>query len=112
MAGQHVAHLEVRKILGLDTECDLAVEAETDETSRAIVALRDQLLAEHLGTTVEAVQAAEERSGSLIRTIEALNTGARGLHLHEPNSGSEEPLPGTALLDPDEPFDLNYLWRG
>jgi len=40
--------------LGLDTECDLAVEARPDdprapELRRAILAVRDTLLAEHLG---------------------------------------------------------------
>ena len=34
--------------IGLDSECDLAIEATTDEMKSTIVRLRDRLLAEHL----------------------------------------------------------------
>src|SRR4029434_6054509 len=39
--------------MGLDTECDLAVEAEEPATGNSIAYLRNRLLAEHLGVSPE-----------------------------------------------------------
>ena len=44
-----------RRSLGFDTECDLGFEAETDEHRRQLGAMRDRLLAEHLGTSAASV---------------------------------------------------------
>lgn len=38
-----------RRSMGFDTECDVALLAETAADRRAVTALRDDLLAEHLG---------------------------------------------------------------
>src|SRR5690606_36280933 len=49
--------------MGIDTECDLAVESEGDPRARrAIARLRERLLAEHLGTTEEAVARARAQA--------------------------------------------------
>lgn len=63
--------------MGLDTECDLALEApfgreEGREARRAIADVRNNLVAEHLGVAPESVAAELRRSGSLVRTIETL----------------------------------------
>lgn len=99
--------------LGLDTECDLAIEAETPETAEAITALRNRLLAEHLDTTEAAVAAAVARCGGLIPAIESLNVKPRGLRRFaaEDRDGPAEPITGTAVLDPEEPIDLDMLRR-
>lgn len=89
---------------GLDTECNIAVEAHTPAHRRAIAALRDRLLGEHLDVPAEEVAAAI-REGSLVAAIDRLNTQPRGLRpfaLHP--KGGTSPLPGTALLDPSRPF--------
>ncbi|MDQ7783447.1 MAG: VTT domain-containing protein [Desulfomonilaceae bacterium] len=66
--------------MGLDTECDLAMEALGDDRIRkAIRGLRNRLLAEHLGTTPEAVQRRHEQHKSLIRAIEHLRGDDRTL---------------------------------
>ena len=45
-----------RRSMGMDTECDLAVEAGGDARVRAgIRRIRDRLIAEHLGMAVDAV---------------------------------------------------------
>jgi phosphatidylserine/phosphatidylglycerophosphate/cardiolipin synthase-like enzyme len=73
--------------LALDTECDLAVEAGgRPDLARGIGALRDDLLAEHLGSTERTVREAIRARGSLIAAIEALRGGPRTL----------EPLPEPA----------------
>ena len=98
--------------LGFDTECDLAIEAQDRATAEAIARLRDTLLAEHLGRPVQEVAQAASTHG-LIGAIERLNHGDRRLvpFRIEPDSGSKEPIPGTPLLDPTEPPDLDYVGR-
>ena len=59
--------------MGLDTECDVLVEAEDDPAiARAIRAIRHDLMAEHLGVTPEQVARVEAGTGSLHATIDAL----------------------------------------
>jgi len=97
--------------IGLDTECDLAVEATNDDMRRAIAGLRDRLLAEHLDTDEEAFsKAVAEASGSLITAIERLNVKKRHLQGFRAmfDDGPADPAVGTALLDPLEPFEP--LW--
>jgi phosphatidylserine/phosphatidylglycerophosphate/cardiolipin synthase-like enzyme len=98
--------------LGLDTECDLAIEAADAASRSAIAGLRNTLLAEHLGRSPEEVGHAVAQQG-LISAIERLNPGTGRLRSYriDPEEGSKEPLPGTALLDPAEPLDLDYLGR-
>lgn len=100
--------------VGLDTECDLAVEATDGAASRAIASLRERLLAEHLGTSPEMVARAVTAEDSLIRAIERLNRNPRGLRIFaaQVDNGPTDPFPGTDLLDPEEPFEPLRLLRG
>ena len=92
--------------LGLDRECDLALEAEgRSDVSLAIARLRTRLLSEHLGVAPERFDGVRrECGGSLIRAIEALRHGPRTLAPLEPKAV------GTAWLvlpvDPAEPAEL------
>jgi hypothetical protein len=65
--------------MGLDSECDLAIDAGDDAALRVRVrAVRDRLLGEHLGQPPERVAEEMARSHSLIRVIESLSgAGAR-----------------------------------
>jgi phospholipase D1/2 len=59
--------------MGLDTECDLALEAGgRADVAGAIAGQRAQLLAEHLGTSQAEVEQALRSTGSLIQAIEGL----------------------------------------
>lgn len=91
--------------LGLDSECDLALPARDEATTAAVAGLRHRLLAEHLGTTTEAVAAAEAEHGAPLAALEALNTGERCLRpLSFP--GARDTLdPDAELIDPDGPLD-------
>ena len=98
--------------LGLDTECDLSVEARADaaedaDLRRRIARLRDDLLAEHLGCPLAEVQAAlAAADGSLVAAIEALRGGGRTLVPFEPpelNALEAEVLAENDLLDPERP---------
>jgi phosphatidylserine/phosphatidylglycerophosphate/cardiolipin synthase-like enzyme len=97
--------------LGLDTECDVTIDARSDanEGARpAIRAARDGLIAEHLGVTVEAVARRFDESGSLIAAIEALRGGGRSLIPYRvPDLGEVEAwLADNEVLDPESPEEM------
>jgi phosphatidylserine/phosphatidylglycerophosphate/cardiolipin synthase-like enzyme len=99
--------------VGLDTECDLAIEAGNEVERRGIGRLRERLLAEHLGVEPESVTHALAAEGSLVRAIEVLNHHARGLRWFDAmvRSGPARPLFGTRLLDPRRPFEPLWFLR-
>jgi phospholipase D1/2 len=92
--------------MGVDTECDLAVEAEDDLTRAAIAAVRNRLLGEHLGMTAEAVGRAIEARGVL--TLVDDPQGPRRLLPIEAQvveaTPSEEDIADTNVFDPERPI--------
>ena len=94
-----------RRSLGLDTECDLAIEARSAAHREAVAAVRNGLIAEHLGATPQEVEAAYARDGSMLAAVRSI-TG---------RTSSLRPLPRrpisaalgllTAIADPAGPFD-------
>jgi len=98
--------------MGIDTECDLVIEARGDERiGRAIQRLRADLLAEHLDTSPAEVDAAIDREGSLHAAVESLRSGERTL---EPIDEVVEDwvdrlVPEAAVVDPDWPIDPREL---
>jgi phosphatidylserine/phosphatidylglycerophosphate/cardiolipin synthase-like enzyme len=100
--------------IGLDTECDLAIETDDPQSRRKIMQLRNRLLGEHLGASVEEVAAViDAEDGSLVRTIGRLNGGTRALAPFEAaeQDGPTRPVLGTPLLDPKRPFGSLRRWR-
>ena len=95
--------------MGVDTECDLAVDADGDTASRAgIRHIRDRLVAEHLGVAVEAIAPAAAQHGSLRAVIDAHADADRCLARVEIPYDEEEPSPILeAAADPDEPIDFS-----
>jgi phosphatidylserine/phosphatidylglycerophosphate/cardiolipin synthase-like enzyme len=107
--------------MGFDTECDLAVEVtpDTADASRlreTIVAIRHDLLAEHLGTDAAALRAELGRaSGSLIGAIEALRGPGRSLRRFTPDEIEDDDsvLAENDMLDPErQKPDLGALLAG
>ena len=98
--------------MGLDTECNLAIEAKGDEQiSAAIAGMRNRLLAEHLARDERAVAEAVRSKRGLIAGIEALRGPGRSL---KPMAASAEDdwsalVPDHSLLDPEEPIDTGRL---
>jgi len=95
----------------LDTECDVILSADEGgnaHLSDGIAALRDNLLAEHLGVSPEVVTARLAETGSLIATVEALRGTGRSLVPYQiPElSGFEEWLAENEILDPNGPDDI------
>ena len=91
---------------GLDTECDLTIEAVAEHDRAKIAAIRNRLLAEHLDTTVEAVAQSVAATGSLVKTLDLLSGGPRSLrHYHFPHQGiTSRRVWGTFLIDPSRPL--------
>ncbi|MDX2166631.1 MAG: phospholipase D-like domain-containing protein [Deltaproteobacteria bacterium] len=93
--------------MGVDSECDLAIEAGADaERARRIAAVRDRLVGEHVGHSAERVAATLAAHGSLIRTIETLSSPQRGLRplATEVEAWLDRLVPDAALLDPPRPM--------
>ncbi|OYX14874.1 MAG: phospholipase [Rhizobiales bacterium 32-66-8] len=99
--------------IGLDTELDLSIEARAPEGRAAILAVRDQLLGEHLGTSAETIARATRETGSLVKAVEQLNGGDRRLKPFDTVSrkGPTQPMFATALLDPAHPFEPDWMLR-
>jgi phosphatidylserine/phosphatidylglycerophosphate/cardiolipin synthase-like enzyme len=92
----------------LDTECDLTIEATTDSQRLAVSALRNGLLAEHLGMTPEAVGAFLAESRSLVRLVDSRKTASRGLRDLPSEDPSKVTLDG-ALIDPAGPVTADHV---
>jgi phosphatidylserine/phosphatidylglycerophosphate/cardiolipin synthase-like enzyme/uncharacterized membrane protein YdjX (TVP38/TMEM64 family) len=97
--------------MGLDTECDLTVEARGRESVQAAIrGLRAQLLAEHLGFEPELVASTIAETQSLCATIERLQREDRTLRpLQLPAQPSETVLTVISVADPERPVELADL---
>ena len=97
--------------MGLDTECDLTIEARGREDTRAAICeLRAQLLAEHLGFEPSRVRETIERTGSLRSAIELLQRNERTLkQLPELPQVSPAMLSVVSVADPEKPVGLSDL---
>ena len=98
--------------MGLDTECDLAIEANgSTERREAIVGFRNRLLAEHLDARPDTVAAAVEAAGSIGGAIDLLATGKRLLCPYHPCTSSlaDNLLPDGTIVDPREPLTMERI---
>ncbi len=99
--------------MGLDAECDLAVEAEDPATENSIASLRNRLLAEHLGISPERIAEEHSAERSLVRAVEKLRGGKRTLGILD---GSVSPalddmIPEAAIIDPERPLSPDELMQ-
>lgn len=109
------ANLSTRS-MALDTECNIVIEAHGGEEDqvrirRAIAYLRNRLLAEHLASSPEAVDAEIQRRSSLHGAIESLQQPGRSLRVLEPNVTPELEtlIPDQAMFDSERPIDSDKL---
>lgn len=94
--------------LGFDSECDVAIEADPadpddEQLRRTITAVRDGLLAEHLGVPVGDFVAAVSRERSVLGAVDALTGQGRTLRRFTLDTVADEagPLAENDLMDPD-----------
>ena len=96
--------------MSFDTECDLAVEAAGPSPNLAklrdtIVAVRENLICEHLGVEPQAFSAALDlNAGSILKAIEALRNSGRSLRPFDQAviENDESVLAENDLLDPEK----------
>ena len=83
----------------MDTECDVILTARDAAESSHITALRNDLVAEHLGVSSEDVATSLGQTGSLIRTIDTLRGAGRSLVPYAmPDTSDIENWPKTRSL--------------
>jgi phospholipase D1/2 len=97
--------------MGLDTECDVAIEARgAERIASAIRGFRNVLLGEHLSVPPERVARAVKETASVHGAIAALACEERSLrkyeHLDEP---SDALLAVAGVADPENPVSLDTL---
>lgn len=95
--------------LRLDTECDVTIDAEANMgVGAAIAALRNGLIAEHLGVGADEVAARFAETGSLIATIEGLIGPGETLRPYKvPDLNAVEAyLADHEILDPEGPEEM------
>jgi phospholipase D1/2 len=100
--------------MGLDTECNLAIEAcGRRDLEAAIGESRDRLLAEHLGVEPARVRESLRREGSLIAAIDHLRGGERTLEeLPDEEVGTAEQLvTAEEIVDPEQPINPDAFVR-
>lgn len=93
--------------MGMDTECDLVVEACGDARIRAqIRRMRDRLISEHVEANADAVGRAVERAGSLRAAIETFAGGDRALVEIDFDPAQKSEISETVRMaaDPHEPM--------
>ena len=97
--------------MGVDSECDLAVDAGSHDKHRVGVRrIRDRLLGEHLDMPPDAVAAETARLGSMCALIDARAQADRTLlrvDIGEPTEAPAEVV--KAAADPSEPVDLGGM---
>ncbi len=99
--------------MGLDTECDVTIDIDEGRDGSmagagAVRAIRDGLIAEHLGVSAERIASDIDQHGSIIETIEALRGAGRSLRPYEiPElSAVETWLADNEVLDPESPSEM------
>ena len=102
--------------MAFDTECSIAIEAPAEIRERmrvrqAIAHLRHRLLAEHMATTPDAVDAAMQKQDSLHGAIDAVRHSERALVAFDPTVSAELDalIPEQAPFDPERPIETDEL---
>jgi len=92
-----------RRSMGFDVECNLVLEASTAAHRQTMKYLRNRLVAEHAGMSLEQVEAAVSKHG--LARMPGLASGPRGLELLQPLN--PEPIFGPVLAPL---FDRDEVW--
>lgn len=99
--------------MGLDTECDLILAAETEAHSAAIARFRSDLISEHLGLEIDEVDEATRNESSFVTAFDRLRaseTGDDGRTLRDLTFEDDRQIANVlpaepAVLDPERPID-------
>lgn len=92
--------------MGMDSECDIAIEAVTDEDRDAVIAALGRLLGEHCGAEPAGVVSALHDTGSLFAAMDRCRAESRGLKPVDDGDHSPGDTASTieAIADPVRPI--------
>jgi phospholipase D1/2 len=98
---------------GLDTECDLAFEAQTAEHRQAILQIRNRLIGHHCGVAADKVAETIARTGSLVETALSLHENGHALAPIDIGGDAPGPLsPVESFADPERPIEVPAFVEG
>ena len=99
--------------MGTDTECDLAVEAASEAERRAVLAVRNRLIAEHCGVAAEDVAACVRQTGSLIAAAEQLSRNGHALRTVDDGDPQMADLASyiESVADPEQPIRADAFFE-
>lgn len=97
--------------MGLDSECDLAIEAKSEQQQARIRQFRERLLAEHFGLDTTELNQQLEAKGSLIKLIDDRQDRDKTLKPLDcqVSEWAEQLLPSSALVDPEKPIEPEQM---
>ncbi len=100
--------------MGVDSECDVTIEAEGRPEQRAAIrAFRDRLVAEHAGVELERMAKLLEGSPSIAAALQAANSPPeRRFGVLETPEISEAKMAAAAIGDMEMPISLEALMQG
>lgn len=99
--------------MGVDTECDVTVEAAgRSEIKAAIHHYRDRLLSEHCGVPIEEFQREMANSPTIHAVLERLGTPDRKLCKLEAPEVSEALMAAAAIGDMEKPISFDLMVQG
>jgi phospholipase D1/2 len=93
----------------LDTECDLTIEATGLPERSQIARMRNRLLAEHLGMSVENVAGFLSHDASLIRLVDSRRNHPRCLRELPAEDPSNVLILNRELVDPSRPYTAGLV---
>jgi phosphatidylserine/phosphatidylglycerophosphate/cardiolipin synthase-like enzyme len=97
--------------LGFDTECDIAVEPETEAGRGAIRQFRHRSLGHWIGVEADAFAAAEALTGSVGMAVQQFDTGRMQMLGATPPSRVEQVIAEFQLGDPTSVADAFRPWK-
>ncbi len=99
--------------MGVDTECDVTVEARGDaKVQAAIRHYRNRLLAEHCGVEIDVFQKELESDATIHEVLDKLGTPDRRLRKLEAPEVSEALMAAASIGDMEKPISLDALVQG
>lgn len=100
--------------LGLDTECNINIEADGDQRRREIAMVCYTLLGEHLEQPAEAVESIVQQKRGWVTALDALSGQSGRLHkLNDtfPETWIDQVLPEGICFDPESPLSSEDLFE-
>ncbi|SFK68843.1 VTT domain-containing protein [Methylophaga sulfidovorans] len=99
--------------MGFDSECDLVIEAETDEHKATVSQFRERLLTEHFGMSADELRQNLSQEGSLLRLIDACQENSHTLRELDCSVSdyANQMLPDSAIVDPERPIETEKLTK-